>query len=549
LLYVLYYKILFQWIKRKRRNETIAKSLDNIVGEGEGDRVCFYFGEEMDLQIQALSFRVANHFQRIGLQKGDSVGLAMTNRPEIVAIWLGLGRLGVVTALINTNLRGDSLEKCVSVVKCKAFIIGKEQKSEDPTWKPKTQNFTDLFPTIDLAACLLKAGSQPTSLAKDQQPNYLDPLVYVFTSGTTGVPKAVACSHGRLCFLASTASVVNLTPKDVVYSALPMYHVGGFFAPVWAFVFRSPIVLVAKFSGNNFWKHVHKYKVTVSGYIGEYCRFLYNQPHSELEKGHKLRAFFGGGVNLEGKVGACGYIPIWFQPIHPIQLVKVDQRTGEIVRDEKTGFAIQCKDGEPGELIGKIVDSVPMTRFDGYTDKEASERKIARDVFKQGDKYFRSGDCLCRDKYGYYYFTDRMGDSFRWNGENVATTMVEAVISKALGMRDNTVYGVKIPGIEGSACMAAILDTVGEFDVQSLAERMKQSLPKYAMPMFIRLINNNKGLDMTGHSNSKKFRLRDDGFNVEYIEDTVFIYSTAKESYSKMNIEKCKEVMRGNYRF
>ncbi|ODM92322.1 Long-chain fatty acid transport protein 4, partial [Orchesella cincta] len=488
LLYVLYYKILFQWIKRKRRNETIAKSLDNIVAEGEGDRVCFYFGEEIWTykQIQALSFRVANHFQRIGLQKGDSVGLAMTNRPEIVAIWLGLGRLGVVTALINTNLRGDSLEKCVSVVKCKAFIIGKEQKRamsevrnginsdllcpdiyeldrfiEDPSWKPETQNFTDLFPTIDLAACLLKAD--PSQLPWQRSTAQL----FGSTCEQTGVPKAVACSHGRLCFLASTASVVNLTPKDVVYSALPMYHVGGFFAPVWAFVFRSPIVLVAKFSANNFWKHVHKYKVTVSGYIGEYCRFLYNQPHSELEKGHKLRAFFGGGglkpevwaafqkrfkiksfvdiyastegnctmINLEGKVGACGYIPIWFQPIHPIQLVKVDQITGEIVRDEKTGFAIQCKDGEPGELIGKIVDSVPMTRFDGYTDKEASEKKIARDVFKQGDKYFRSGDCLCRDKYGYYYFTDRMGDSFRWNGENVATTMVEAVISKALGMR------------------------------------------------------------------------------------------------------------------
>ncbi|ODM87976.1 Long-chain fatty acid transport protein 4 [Orchesella cincta] len=206
----------------------------------------------------------------------------------------------------------------------------------------------------------------------------------------------------------------------------------------------------------NFWKDVHKYKVTVCMYVGELCRFLHNQPvNSELEVGHSLRAFFGGGglrpefgqlfrkdlSQSRRKIGACGYIPIWLQPSHPIQLIKIDQITGEIVRDEKTGFAIRCEDGEPGELIGKIIDSVPMSRFDGYTDKEATEKRIARNVFKQGDKYFRTGDCLCRDKYGYYYFQDRIGDTFRWKAENVATTMVEAVISKDLGMRDNTVYG------------------------------------------------------------------------------------------------------------
>ncbi|ODM93484.1 Long-chain fatty acid transport protein 4 [Orchesella cincta] len=607
LLYVLYYKILLQWVMRKRKNETIAKSLDNIVNEGEGDRVCFYFGKEKWTykQIQELSFRVSNHFQGVGLRKGDSVGLAMTNRPEMAAIWVGLGRIGVITVLINTNLRGDSLETCVSVVKCKAFIMGTEQKEAmseirhgkrkdllcpniyeldrfmEEDKKPLYQDSS--FPTIDMASCLLKAGSEPTSVAKDQQPNYLDPLLYLFTSGTTGTPKAVSCSHGRLNFLASTASTINFSSNDVIYSAPPMYHLAGLFAPIWAFVYRAPAVLAVKFSASNFWNDIHFYNATVCMYVGEFCRFLHNQPvKPELEQGHKLRAFFGGGglrpevwaafqkrfnvktfvdiyastegnctmINLQAKIGACGYIPIWFQPIHPIQLVKIDQITGEIIRDANTGFAIRCEDGESGELIGKIVDSVPMSRFDGYTDTEATERKIARNVFIQGDKYFRSGDSFSRDKYGYYYFQDRIGDTFRWEGENVATTLVEAVISRILQMRNNIVYGVKVEGTEGCAGMAAILDCNDEnLDIQSLAEGMKKSLPRYAMPMFIRFVASNKGLDMTGTLKFQKFRLRNDGFDFEKIADPIFIYSTATESYSKMDLEKYREVKRGNYRF
>ncbi|ODM88546.1 Long-chain fatty acid transport protein 1, partial [Orchesella cincta] len=317
--------------------------------------------------------------------------------------------------------------------------------------------------------CLLNAGKEPTVVFQGQEPNFTDPVLYLFTSGTTGVPKAVLISHGRLYFITSIASAVKLSMKDVSYSAVPMYHVVGLFGPVWSLCYGTPSVLVV------------------------------NQP--ELERSHTLRAMIGGGglradvwsgfktrfgiksfwiLNLEEKVEACGYIPIWLQPIHPIQLVKTNEFTGEILRDNATGFAIQCDDDEPGELIGKIVNGIPMMRFEGYTEKEATEKKIARNVFKKGDKYFLSGDCLTRDKYGYFYFQDRLGDTFRWKGENVATTMVEGVISKLTGMQNNVVYGVKIP-----------------------AEGLKQSLPKYAMPMFIRIVNDERGLDMRGPSKSK----------------------------------------------
>ncbi|ODM88281.1 Long-chain fatty acid transport protein 4 [Orchesella cincta] len=603
LLYTMYGKILFGWIGRRRRNETISKSLDIMTSKGP-DRVCYYFGDEVWTfrQLQRLSFRVANHFKAKGFKKGDTVGLSMTNRPEMTAIWIGLGRLGVVTFLINTSLRGDSLEQSVfSVVTCKAYIIGRRkdlekseiyeldrfmENSESNLVHKKQLDIDALdFPTTDLANCLQKAGTHPTILKDDEQPNFLDPLLYVCTSGTTGIPKAVRCSHGRLTFLASAASVLNLNENDVTYSAGPMYHLSGILGAAWAVVYGAPNVMVMKFSASNFWQEVKRHNVTICLYIGEFLRFLCNQPvvNPEEEKRHKIRGMFGGGgmrpetwakfqerfdvkefadlygstegnctlLNLERKPGACGYIPIWMQPIHPIQLIRIDQITGEIIRDKKTGLAIKCKDDEPGELIGKIIDAIPMSRFDGYTDPVATEKRIAHNVFKAGDKYFRSGDCLARDKYGYYYFQDRIGDTFRWKAENVATTMVESVISRLTGLRNNVVYGVKVPGTEGSCGMLSILDLLdGQLDLISLAEGMQTSLPFYAIPMFIRLVNpRGNGLDMTGTFKFQKFRLRQDGFDIEKVEDPIFIYSTLTKTYRKLDLSTYKEVMKGNYRF
>ncbi|ODM87394.1 Long-chain fatty acid transport protein 4 [Orchesella cincta] len=549
LLYTMYGKILFGWIGRRRRNETISKSLD-IMTIKEPDRVCYYFGDEVWTfrQLQRLSFRVANHFKAKGFKKGDTVGLSMTNRPEMTAIWIGLGRLGVVTFLINTSLRGDSLEQSVfSVVKCKAYIIGTEMKQNQILWGKNQLGIEGLdFTTTDIGNCLQKAGTQTTILKDEEQPNFLDPLLYVCTSGTTGIPKAVLCSHGRLTFLASAASVLNINEMmTVTYSAAPMYHLSGILGAAWAVIYGAPNVMVVKFSVTNFWQEIKRHnqptRCQSGGRKAAYNSGMFGsggmrpETWAKFQERFSVKEFVDLYGSTEGnctlmsfdlfiqKTGTCGYIPIWMQPIHPIQLIKIDQLTGEIIRDKKTGLAIKCKDGEPGELIGKIVDSIPMSRFDGYTDPVATERELLTMI----------------------------GDTFRWKAENVATTMVEAVISRLTGLRNNVVYGVKVPGTEGSCGMLSILDLLdGQLDLISLADGMLTSLPFYAIPMFIRLVNpRGNGLDMTGTFKFQKFRLRQDGFDIEKIQDPIFIYSTVTKIYRKLDLPTYKEVMNGNYRF
>ncbi|ODM75170.1 Long-chain fatty acid transport protein 1, partial [Orchesella cincta] len=442
LLYVLYYKILFQWIKRKRRNETIARCLDNIVAECEGDRICFYFGDEKWTykQIQALSFRVQIIFKKLVSKRGFS--------------WTGhdkSARNGCHLDRIRKD-RGN-------------FSAHQHEPSGRFTRKVSFSSEMQGFHyrnRTERGGMFTQSWKEPTSVAKDQEPNYLDPILYLFTSGTTGIPKAVACSHGRLCFLASTASAINFSPMTLLtllFQCIMLeacFHLcGPLFTDHLVFSTGSWSLSESVFSEG--W-------ATTRGWAAFQERFkvkTFVDIYGSTEGNCTM-------INLEEKLGHVATFPIWLQPSHPIQLIKIDQITGEIVRDEKTGFAIRCEDGEPGELIGKLLIL-----------------------------------CQCRDLMG----------------TSMATTIFKiGLVTRSVGKQ-------------------RMLHNHGQFDIQSLTEGMKLSLPKYAMPMFIRLISNSKGLDMTGTLKFQKFRLRDDGFNIESIEDPILIYSSSTDSYSKMDLE------------
>ena len=148
-------------------------------------------------------------------------------------------------------------------------------------------------------------------------------------------------------------------------------------------------------------------------------------------------------MNFDGKVGAVGFISFILGPFYPIALVKVSDQTGELIRG-KDGLGIRCRPGEPGMFVAKIKIGHPVSDLPGYSDPEATIKKIARNVLSKGDSVYLSGDILVMDEMGYLFFKDRIGDTFRWKGENVSTAEVEAVIANIVGLKDCCVYGVEV---------------------------------------------------------------------------------------------------------
>ncbi len=309
-------------------------------------------------------------------------------------------------------------------------------------------------------------------------------------------------------------------------------------------------------------------------YIGEMCRYLLSQESKPTDTQHSIRVMMGNGlragvwkdfqnrfqvpkvveyyastegncsfINGSNKVGAVGSLSRIFPFLNPACLVKISQDTGEYVRDSR-GFCMVAGINEPGEVIGRIYDSIPSSQFSGYTDTTASRRKVLTDVFKKGDKYFRSGDILRMDADGYLFFCDRIGDTFRWKGENVATTEVENAMASILKMKDVVVYGVEVPGSEGRAGMAAIEASADILDLENLAGQLLNSLPSYAVPLFIRLLPT---LEVTGTFKLKKVKLRNEGFDVTLPEPLYFL-DPSRKTYVPLTEELYQQIRDGKKR-
>merc|ERR1712071_253006 len=338
------------------------------------------------------------------------------------------------------------------------------------------------------------------------------------------------------------------------------------------------VVIRKKFSVSQFWKEVIKYDCTVAQYIGETCRYLLAAAPSAEERSHKIRLMFGNGlrpqiweefvrrfqipniaefygstegnaniINFDGRVGAVGFVSLIAPAVYPVGLIKVTEDAEPEPIRGKDGLCIACKPGEPGMFVGKIVNNDPIRDFHGYADKSATKKKVARDVFKRGDAAFLSGDILVMDDDGYLFFLDRTGDTFRWRGENVSTTEVEAVISNLVGLKDCVVYGVEVHGNEGRAGMAAILDPEGELDLADLAREMSKVLPAYAKPLFIRIIKN---MRMTGTYKLQKKEYQKEGYQLDQIKDgdVVYFWDATSRSYVQFTQELDENIRAGKIR-
>src|SRR5437762_298860 len=461
-----------------------------------------------------------------GIGTGDAVALFMPNRPEYLAIWLGVTRVGGVVALLNTNLAGSALAHCIDLVAPRHVIVAAELIAPFMTALPHLAGAAtiwvhgtghDDFPRVDLDVD--RRAGEPLGRADRRPPTIEDRALYIYTSGTTGLPKAASVSHARLMQWSHWfAGMMNTCSNDRMYNCLPMYHsVGGVLATGAVLAGGGSVVIREKFSAREFWSDVIRWDCTLFQYIGELCRYLLHTEPFPHETEHRIRMCCGNGLradvwndfqsrfripqilefyaategnvslfNIEGKPGAIGRIPSFLAHRFPATLVKFDVENDTPTRNEQ-GFCMRCAPNEVGEAAGKLLKdpSNVGSRFEGYTSKEASEKKILRNVFEPGDAWFRTGDLMRKDEKGYFYFVDRIGDTFRWKGENVATSEVSEAICTFPGVKEANVYGVAIPGADGKAGMAMLV--ADDLDLAAFRTHLIKRLPTYAHPLFLRV--------------------------------------------------------------
>ncbi|CAL8077756.1 unnamed protein product [Calicophoron daubneyi] len=585
--------------------ETFRDMFERTVRKVGNDAVAFYFEDQIWTfgHLESYSNKVANHLLKCGFARGDKLFLLMHSSPAYVGIWLGASKIGVCTALLNYNLRKDSLLHCLKAVDARAIVVGSRLKNkfeevdgqrlfdENRVWYVDEESSTpdSAFTTFTKSTCTwnlaLAEAHQTVSLPISQSLSCREHLIYVYTSGTSGLPKAAIITVSRFCLMVDGCRhPFGISGSDILYTALPLYHsMAGICGIGQALLHGTPVAIRSKFSASHFWDDCIKYRCTVVQYIGEICRYLIAQPPKLTDTQHHVRLAFGNGlrrdtwiefqrrfnvpnimelygatesnasvINTDNTVGAVGFLPQTMPWAYPVRLIKTDPTTEEPVRDPDTGLCVECKPFEPGQLIGRINNKHPMRNFDGYLNKQASSKRLLRDAFKKGDIWFATGDLLYSDELGYLYFSDRLGDTFRWHGENVSTAEVEAVLSKPRKELMMTVYGVPVPNTEGKAGMVAIcldLAKMSEADeaalIASLQDACFEHLPIYARPIFIRLCTE---LAMTSTYKPCKYEMVKRGYNPTGTNDHIYFLDPATHSYRLLDKELFDKIVAGAVR-
>ncbi|XP_074850245.1 long-chain fatty acid transport protein 6 isoform X2 [Carettochelys insculpta] len=533
-------------------------------------------------EVDRRSNKVAQVFLRQGaLAKGDTVALLMSNEPDFIHVWFGLAKLGCVVAFLNFSIRARSLLHCISSCKPKVLVVGGDMLGTLEEILPSLQEDIGVWvmtkdctlPNVNTLLDKLEAASEecvPVNLRSAK--NLKSPVLYIFTSGTTGLPKAAVISHLQILKGAAGLWAFGATADDVVYTTLPLYHSAASVLGIGGCIeLGATCVLRKKFSASQFWSDCKKYNVTVIQYIGELCRYLCKQPVKDGERDHKVRLAVGNGVrsdvwkeflgrfgdikmcefygategnicfmNHSGKIGSVGRTNFFFKLLFPFDLIKYDFKKDEPIRN-KHGWCEKVKKGEAGLLISKVNAKNPFFGYAG--NKKHTEKKLLCEVFKKGDLYFNTGDLMVQDQENFLYFWDRIGDTYRWKGENVATSEVSDVISMLDFIEEANVYGVPVPDHEGKVGMVSvILKPNKSLDLERLYEQVVTHLPAYACPLFLRL---QETMETTGTFKRQKFRLVEEGFNPSVITDPLYFLHSCKKSYVPLTKELHDKILSG----
>ncbi|XP_055010915.1 long-chain fatty acid transport protein 2-like isoform X2 [Boleophthalmus pectinirostris] len=579
-------QIILKFLSRRRRTpcffvvdrflEQTATHPDRLFIVFENERYTFAQTDKRSNQFaQALQ-------SQPGYVAGDTVALFMGNEPAFLFTWLALAKLGSPSALLNYNIRSKSLLHSFNCSGATVLIAAPELREavEDVLPSLTQQGVTVLLMTDHCSTPGILSFTEKVNAALDSpipcsvrsNVTLKSPASFIYTSGTTGLPKAAVVNQMRLLSSLAVLSSSGVSSKDVLYLNLPLYHTAGFIIGfIGSIDTGSTIVLRRKFSASQFWDDCRKHNVTVIQYIGEVMRYLCSVPMRENDKDHKVRLAIGNGiraevwrefirrfgnvqirefyastegnvgfVNYAGKIGAIGRVNFIHAKLFPFVLIQYDTERDEPVRSPD-GLCVQARKGETGLLVSKITDFAP---FEGYAqNEEQTERKRLRNVLKKGDLYFNSGDLMRIDHDNFIYFQDRVGDTFRWKGENVATTEVSDILTMWDCIKEANVYGVSVPGHEGRIGMAAVtLKEDTHFDGRKLYSHVTEYLPSYARPRFIRI----QAVEVTGTFKQMKVKLVGQGFDLGLIQDPLFILDDREKSYVTMTTEIYNSIISGN---
>ena len=540
------------------------------------------------VQVNQWANRIAHHLIDQGIGKGDVVAVFIENRPELLVTILAVAKVGAISALLNTSQTRDTLVHSLSLVAPVAIVVGgelvpafsqvREQVSIAPvrTWfvsDQATYNHPGIAPDGFVNLMAASADAADANPASSQQVFFDDPCFYIYTSGTTGLPKAGVFKHGR--WMRSSASfgliALDMQPHDIVYCTLPLYHGTGL-CVCWgsAISGASGFAIRRKFSASQFWSDVRKYHATTLGYVGELCRYLVDQPPSADDRQHSVTKMIGNGLRpgawnafktrfgvkhicelyaaSDGNIGFSNILnfdhTVGFS-LMAWELVSYDHESGQPIRNAK-GFMNKVAKGEQGLLLARIDDKAPL---DGYTDPQKTAKVVFHDVFKKGDCYFNTGDLLRNIGFGHAQFVDRLGDTYRWKGENVSTTEVENILLQYPHISEAVAYGVEVHNTNGRAGMAAITpaESLATLDFSELLDFARQQMPAYAVPLFLRV---KVKMETTGTFKYQKTRLKEEAFDPGKTgDDPIYAWLPGTQTYVQVTEQVLADIHGGKYRY